>query len=110
MYSKIKLLGVAMKKYKIKREKDSTLAVVKSVFKKIPIESYKTPCITIYSNGHLQIDNCKEILDYTENIIKINMGDFNVEIKGDLLKITSLAKGYITVTGEIFSLNYLYER
>lgn len=98
-----------MKKYKLKKEKNTAAGAIKSLFEKMPQEIYSHPSIVLRCDGYVQIENCKEILLYNENSITLNMGKINVEIEGSELEMCSLSKGFIDISGKIFGIKYIYK-
>ncbi|MEG2054093.1 MAG: hypothetical protein RR052_04045, partial [Oscillospiraceae bacterium] len=62
-----------MQKYKLKKNKDKMFGFIKTLFEKYPLEEYKRAGMSLFCNGEIQIDNCKAIMVYNENVIKIDM-------------------------------------
>lgn len=64
------------------------------------------PNIHIYGNKEVLLEGCSGIIEYTAEIIKINMGKGTVSFLGKNLFITMLEEKNITINGEISSIEF----
>lgn len=70
---------------------------------------YGRPMLHINCSGSLEVENCRGILAYDEEKLKLNMGDLCVQIEGDGLMIDTYSKKLITIHGRIFAIKFFYE-
>ncbi|MBP9989318.1 MAG: YabP/YqfC family sporulation protein [Ruminococcus sp.] len=62
--------------------------------------------IEIVSNCCAMVDGCKSVLEYNENLIKLNLGKKYVTFNGNCLSIKSLALEQAVVEGIIVSVEF----
>lgn len=65
-----------------------------------------TPKITLDSNEEIWIENYKGIIEYCDELIRINTLDFTVVIEGKSLVINYMTKEEISISGNIVSVVY----
>lgn len=70
---------------------------------------YLNSQISILDNNELLIENCKNILECNENLIKILSNNYEVEAWGTNLYLTNYASGSVVVKGCISSIS-IFER
>lgn len=64
------------------------------------------PRITMLGQNQINIENHKGIIEYDEDIIRINTGNGILKIIGKGLAIKSVIQEEIIIEGEIFSLSF----
>lgn len=62
---------------------------------------YLNSYISICGNEYAVIDNCKQILECTEVLTRVVTSNFEIEIWGDKLKLSSFDLGSVEVRGTI---------
>ena len=65
------------------------------------------PIITIVSNKFLSIENYINIIEYDNNLIRVNTKEKMIKIVGDKLILKYISEGEIGVKGIIYSLEYV---
>ena len=65
------------------------------------------PQVIITGNGEVNIENYKNIIEYTESKIRVNTKCGILMIEGRNLSLKQMTVEYIVVSGTILSLNYL---
>ena len=56
----------------------------------------------------LEIENCRSILQYDAEKLKLDMGELSVTIEGNELVVDTYQKTLITVRGQVFSIHFGY--
>lgn len=64
------------------------------------------PIINIVSNREMSIDGCKSVVDYYENLVKINVSGGSITITGNNLCIVTLTDNSATIKGNIFNIEF----
>ena len=62
--------------------------------------------ITINSNKEAVIEGCRNILEYEDDRIKLNLGNKTLQILGNSLSITSITISGVVIVGNISSLEF----
>ena len=77
-------------------------------FSKIPHEfTAHLPFIQITANKKIFIDGCEGILEYQDDIVRINTGTFILLVKGRRLYIKCMTATSITLCGYISGVEFL---
>ena len=63
--------------------------------------------IELFGNKQVIIDGAKGVIDYSENFLKIDLGNICLKISGHNLVIESFVYEQIDVKGEIMSLEFM---
>ncbi len=100
MIKKIKI-GLKRKTDKIKFFTDS--------FDKNNISSNDINLSQLHFNGNksVLIDGYKSVIEYTDSIIKINLGKAQITFSGSNLQIISMQDNEITISGKIGGVEFL---
>ena len=64
------------------------------------------PRIEMTGNREIIIDGCKGVVEYTENNIRISLGDNVVSLSGDDLVIQSFDNSVIIINGQISDIDF----
>lgn len=67
---------------------------------------YGHPVLHVDCGGGLEIENCRGILQYDAEKLKLDMGKINVTVEGDGLVVDTYRKTMITVHGRVFSIHF----
>ena len=86
----------------IKHNKNDTTAA-KEI---ISVFAASSPHIEIENNKLVSIEGYMSILEYDENIIRIECENISVKITGDSLEINNIFSERINVLGNIFSVEF----
>ena len=70
----------------------------KKIFK-LPDEILNIPKIEMLGNKELIIDGCKGVVEYGENLIKLNTGELVMSIEGDEMLIKSFDSEIAVISG-----------
>ncbi|MCR4925071.1 MAG: YabP/YqfC family sporulation protein [Clostridiales bacterium] len=62
--------------------------------------------IEIMGNRKAVIDGCKGVLDYNENLVRLNTGKNIIRFTGDNLTITSMNNEQAIVSGDIITMDF----
>lgn len=71
-----------------------------------PSANFGESKITINSNKEAIIEGCRNILEYEDDRIKLNLGNKTLLIIGDSLSITSITVSGVVVVGNISGLEF----
>ncbi len=66
-----------------------------------------TPAMELYGNKRIVVFDCKSIIDYSDNIIALDLGEYKVKIEGKGLCADSFAFGQTDITGVIKGLEFV---
>lgn len=66
-----------------------------------------TPLIKIVGDGEFTLEGELSVIEYTEEILRINTRNFILTLTGKNFEVTEMLSDYIKCTGEIDSLSYL---
>ena len=69
---------------------------------------YGRPVLHVDCGGALEIENCRSILQYDAEKLKLDMGELSVTIEGNELVVDTYQKTLITVRGQVFSIHFGY--
>lgn len=95
------------KKIKLGREKIKNKIDFIGKNADIPSDPFgKNAHIILHDNNELIIDGCYGIMEYSENSIKINIGNKALLIKGTEFDISDYTSLSICIKGEIISLEF----
>lgn len=67
---------------------------------------YGKPALHLECGGRTEIENCKGILEYDTEKIKLDMGNMWMLLEGDDLIVDTYRKSCITVRGRIFAVRF----
>lgn len=65
--------------------------------------AFDLPTTTVVGTNKLEIDNYKNIVSYTRNLLKVNTTAGLISVEGSDLLIKQIDMGQISVSGEITS-------
>ena len=63
--------------------------------------------IELFSNKEAIVDGIKGVLEYNDSYIKLNTGRGTLEFSGNMLEISSLCAGGLTICGKIEKIEFL---
>lgn len=69
---------------------------------------YGRPALHADCGGSLEIENCRGILQYNAEKLRLDMGEWSVVVEGDGLVIDNYQRSLMTVRGRIFSIQFGY--
>lgn len=64
------------------------------------------PKIEMTGNREIIIDGCKGVVEYSENLIKLNLGETVLALSGDGLVINSFDNSIVVITGQISDISF----
>ena len=67
---------------------------------------YGKPALHIDCTGNISIENCREILQYNEDELLLDMGICRVAFKGDGILVDTYQKDRITAHGRVISVSF----
>lgn len=62
--------------------------------------------IIIIGTGQITVENHKGIIEYSEELIRINVGSSIMKLRGRKLTIKTILQEEITITGEITNIEF----
>ena len=65
------------------------------------------PRIEMSGNREIIIDGCKGVVEYTENNIRISLGESVLSLSGDNLLIQSFDNDVVIINGQISDIDFL---
>lgn len=74
-----------------------------------PHNFYKQPILHINCEGEIQVENCRGVLEYTTEHLKLDMGRWDADIWGTDLKLCSLGGPVLVLKGRIFKTELFYK-
>lgn len=69
-------------------------------------ESTEEASVELFGNGRMIVFDCKCVVDYTSEYIVLNLGKFNMKIRGDSLSLSSFSYGQTDICGEIIGIEF----
>ncbi len=66
-----------------------------------------TPAIELYGNKRVVVFDCKSVIDYSHNMIALDLGEYRIKISGMNLCADSFAFGQTDITGIITGLEFV---
>lgn len=63
--------------------------------------------IEMLSNREIIVDGCKGVVEYSENLIKLNIGELTLGIAGDEMLIESFDSGVTVIRGKLAEINFV---
>ena len=66
-----------------------------------------TPQLLLSGNRELTVEGCKGILEYDEDIIRLNLGKFILRLTGRDLSLCTLTEDTAVVEGYLLSIEFL---
>lgn len=100
MYFEEEVGAVGRKGYKIKEKLSNALELPKDIVMDVAK-------ITLIGNNQVSIENHKGIIEYSDDVIRVNTGCGILSMEGSHLCIKTILPEEITITGEISGLNYV---
>lgn len=70
------------------------------------VASLLGPIIHIISNKEMSVDGCRSVVDYYENLIKLNVSGGSITISGNRLCIITLTDNSATIKGSIQNIEF----
>ncbi|MEG0230189.1 MAG: YabP/YqfC family sporulation protein [Oscillospiraceae bacterium] len=73
----------------------------------VPQNSFRfLPQIELIGNKEATIEGVKSVVEYDSDIIKLNLGKFNITFKGDKLSLASMEGSSSFITGTFTSVEF----
>lgn len=63
--------------------------------------------IEMLSNREIIVDGCKGVVEYGENLIKLNIGELTLGIAGDEMLIESFDSGVTVIRGKLAEISFV---
>ncbi|MBU3806741.1 MAG: YabP/YqfC family sporulation protein [Candidatus Fournierella pullistercoris] len=98
-----------MKKAK-KTSSEPLKQTIADLFGQPPQEFYRQPVLHINCKGKLEIENCRQILQYDAQCIQLDMKQWNVKIEGDGLQLKTITRQRLLLEGKVFQVVLSYEQ
>ena len=76
-----------------------------SIFEKIKRDFYMSSQLSVIDNNQIYIENCKNILECNENLVRILSNNFEIEVWGSELFVTNYSSNAVLVKGKITSIS-----
>lgn len=95
-----------------KKQKRKTKFSFKEAFcinaNKLESSLHLCPMLHISTSGEIYVENPGAIMLYNENEVQFDMSNVVVAIKGDSIILQTMEKGLVTVSGRVFSVEFMY--
>lgn len=96
--------GTAVRAGKKRGERDSFRRAMGFVTQ--PLRAlYGVPALHLECGGALEIENCRGILQYDAQRLRLDMGGWTVTVEGDGLTVDNYQRATMTVHGRFFSIH-----
>lgn len=79
-------------------------------FDKIKHDFYLNSSISILDNNQILVENCKNILECNDILVRIISSDFEIEIWGANLTVTNFSSKTVSVNGEVQTVTFIKRR
>ena len=77
-------------------------------FLDLPFEVFTgTPYIEIRGDEEVVISGCKNILEFQDDILRINCGKLTLRVAGNGLTLTNMSENRLVVAGKICEVSYI---
>ncbi len=73
----------------------------------IPNLHFNEAKIEMLGNREIIVDGCKGVVEYTENFIKLSIGELSLGLSGDEMVIESFDGGVVIIRGKIVEINFV---
>ena len=73
----------------------------------MPQMTINEPKIEMSGNREIIIDGCKGVVEYGENLIKLNLGENVLTLSGSELVINSFDSGIAVINGQIGDISFV---
>ena len=101
--------GAAAVKRKPKQAREPARRIIRDLFRQPETDFYAQPMLHINCRGQVQVDNCREILLYDSNQIRLDMGRWEVTLCGDGLELCAASRGQLLLNGRILHTEFSYK-
>lgn len=99
-----------MVKQKRNKQRINPIRLIKDILRQPDSDFYRQPILHINCYGQVEIENYKQIVQYTQQEICLDMGLWKVSLFGDCLELRSASKGQLLVQGKVFRTEFLYDK
>lgn len=96
-------------KNNFKKQKEKLLDITEKVNRTLDLPQTAVPgnpFIEISGNHEAVVDGCKGILQYDEDVIRLNAGKVIINFKGCELSICSMLSERVVINGKILSIDF----
>lgn len=76
------------------------MAITKFIKKSIDLNSQ----ISIIDNKKVLVENCKNVLEVNESLVRILSSDFEIQVWGSNLSVTNYSSNAVSINGKIMSM------
>ena len=70
-------------------------------------ENLNTPTIELFGNKRVMVFDCKSVIDYSDEIIVLDLGTSRLKITGKNLVADSFVFGQTDITGTIYGVEFI---
>ena len=70
---------------------------------------YHQPVLHINCRGQIEVENCKEILLYNEEVVRLDLGHWEISLFGNELELCSMGRALLTLRGKVFRAEFTYK-
>lgn len=92
-----------------KGEREHLGAIVKGLFRQPEPGFYHQPVLHINCRGQIEVENCKEILLYNDETVRLDMGHWEIALFGSELELCSMGRALLTLRGKVFRAEFTYK-
>lgn len=96
-------------KRKRRAKRESPGVYFKRLVGQPPAGFYRRPILHIQCGGLVEVEECKGVLLYDENQIRLDMGGWQVSLYGDDLTLCGMGGRMLTLKGRVFRAEFSSE-
>ena len=96
-------------KQRSKKQKQSIRASLKQLVGQPGTGFYRQPMLHINCHGQIEVENCKQILFYNEQMLRLDMGRWEISLYGDELELRTVSKNLLVLLGRVFKTEFTYK-
>ena len=94
-----------MKKHTAKNRRGPA-ALMKAVVRMPPPDFYRRPVLHIDCGGRIEVEGCRSILLCNEDMIRLDLGRWQVSLCGDALRIEALTRRELQICGQVLRVEF----
>lgn len=96
-------------KHKKPKQHESLRDGLQQIFRQPPSNFYHQPVLHINCHGQIEVEHCKSILFYNEQMIRLDMGRWEITLMGDELQLCAISKALLALKGRVLKTEFTYK-
>lgn len=82
---------------------------MRQIFRQPVKNFYQQPVLHINCYGQIEVENCQKIVSYNEQMIKLDMGHWEITLFGDELVLCAVSKALLVLKGKVLKTEFSYK-